>query len=99
MRMAKAEAARAKALRPWYEKKRGLAHARLDITNHSSDQSDYLVTVAFADNGVQIGTGTAFATDVDGGRRAVAAAVGAIANSTPKSMRCSVKSVDRTASF
>lgn len=76
----------------------GFATANLAITNHSSGQSDYIVTVAFDSSaGVQLGTGTGLVQNVDGGQKAVSTADGSVTGSTA-GMKCVVKQVDRTAS-
>jgi hypothetical protein len=74
----------------------GFGTANLSVLNHSSGQSDYLITVAF-DNaaGVQVGSGIGVLNNVDGGQKAVSTADGTIAGSAAT---CVLKQVDRTAS-
>jgi Domain of unknown function (DUF4190) len=75
------------------------ATAHLIVTNHSSRQSTYIITVTFQDKtGVQIASGSAFVQNVDPGQTAKYDAHGYLTEPAPASLRCSVKDVERFAS-
>jgi hypothetical protein len=77
----------------------GLGNAKLAVTNHSSKQSDYIITVSFEDtSATQMGTGNALVQNVDAGQNANDSAIGSIEGDA-SGMTCKVKSVDRMASF
>jgi hypothetical protein len=75
----------------------GLGTAHLAITNHSSGESNYMVTVEFANaQGTQVGTASGFVDNVSGGQKAVSDALGTFSGA-PDGVTCQIKSVDRLA--
>jgi hypothetical protein len=71
--------------------------ATVRITNHSSERSNYMVSVNFLDaSGTVIGSGTALASNVEPGQSAVDTAGGIGAHGAPA--QCKVVNVDRFAS-
>ena len=76
----------------------GFGTATLAVTNHSSKESNYIVTVEFADaHGTQVGTADGFVNNVSSGQRARSSAVGTY-DGPEAGVTCQIKSVDRMAS-